>query len=231
MRCPALPDSSENSGPAREKRSSASPASPTLPIHAGSVPRAGAHVARQRGAGIGLEPREKRVEIAPMDAFGGELRFAVGERRERAIAECRDEREDRERDQELDQREAGAPVASSRLGRLAEESRQPGEHVVGLARHRRRRSRSCETPDWACPTRSRARRTSRSPARRSPSRSAGRGPRRFELRRGEPVLRDPQARACAASAASPHRRIARRRASRRSARPRGRRARRVFRLG
>ena len=131
MRCPALPDSSGNSGPAREKRISASPARADAADPCRLRPRAGAHVARQRGAGIGLEPREQRIEIAPMDAFGGELRFAVGQRRERAITECGDKRENRQRDQELDQRKtarAGRIIAC----RLPEESRQPGENVAGL---------------------------------------------------------------------------------------------------
>ena len=69
MRCPRA------SGFEREFRSGAREAHFRV---AGTVDRAdprglragtGAHVARQRAAGIGLEPREERIEIAPVDAL------------------------------------------------------------------------------------------------------------------------------------------------------------------
>ena len=110
---------------------------------------------------------------------------------ERAIAEHRDEREDRERDQELDQREAGATVASS-LRRLPEDSPR-----AGRARSRAPpgsattisilRNAGLGVPETV------SRQTKRVPAcTASPSRRPGAGHGGFELRRGEPVLRDPQ---------------------------------------
>ena len=191
MRCPPLPDSSENSGPAREKRISASPALVDAPDPRGLRARAGAHVARHRAASIGLEPREQRVEIAPMDAFGGQLRFAVGQRRERAITERGDEREDGERDQELDQREA-ARVCSSSFRRPA-----PGSPSAGRERSRARaasattisilRNAGLGVPDTV------SRHTKFVPAcAASPLRAPGAGQGVSSCADSEPVLGDPQ---------------------------------------
>ena len=114
---------------------------------------------------VGFESSEKRIEISPVDAFRGELRFAVGERRDRAVAERRDEREDGERDQKLDQREAGARRLIIARGVWPRNPVSRRENVVQVPRRRRRRSRSCETPGSACAKRSRARRSSHPPAR------------------------------------------------------------------
>ncbi len=59
-----------------------------------------------RLAHVGFEPCEEAVEPAPAHGFRRQLRFAVGERGDGAVTEHGDEREDRERDQDLDQREA-----------------------------------------------------------------------------------------------------------------------------
>jgi hypothetical protein len=93
-----------NSGPAREKRSSALPRASGFPSHAGSAPPP----TRLRAAHVGFEPREQAVERAPAFRFGGETNLAVGQRRDGAVAQHRDQRQDRQRDQNLEQRETGA---------------------------------------------------------------------------------------------------------------------------
>ena len=55
---------------------------------------------------IGLKAREQRLERPPPLRFGGESRFAVGQRRRRAIAKNGDDTEQRQRQQHLDQGEA-----------------------------------------------------------------------------------------------------------------------------
>jgi hypothetical protein len=65
----------------------------------------GAHLPRLRAPHVGFEPRKQGVESAPALRFGRKPRLAFGQRRHGAIAEDRDERKNRERDQKLDQRE------------------------------------------------------------------------------------------------------------------------------
>ena len=77
----------------------------------------GAHGARHGGAHVGFEPGEQRIERAPACRFLGKARLALGERACRAIAKQRDHREDRKRDQDLDQREAGAAGRACGHGR------------------------------------------------------------------------------------------------------------------
>ena len=136
-RCPA---SSANSGPARENSSALLPFASAEPIHAGSrvsPRRAGRGIAWRRSPS---RRAKNRSSVRQRVASAESLRLAVGKRRHRAIAEHGDQRQDREREQHLDQREAcPSPVEgprrrmrdSSRLRRAADVADQAREHVIG----------------------------------------------------------------------------------------------------
>ena len=99
-----MPGSTSNSGPARENTIALAPW-----LSAPQATRARCHP-HARSAGeclphVGLHPRERDVERAPALRLARKSCLAVDQRRYAAIGQHRDEREQSQRDEDLNERE------------------------------------------------------------------------------------------------------------------------------